>query len=401
MSAPIIDQLRQLLGSEADFEVDAAGVPTVAPHTEAAARLTLRAAYDGRWKVRPAGHRTWSTPEAVGDIVLTSTKLVGSPSIHPGDLIASVPAGWGIDALNNTLRPHDVWWPVDAPGRDRTVGSILGTATVGALLTGFGPIRDQVLGLTVVTPDGRIIKAGGTVVKNVAGYDLTKLAIGSFGAFGFVTAAHLRLRALPEADETFFVTGERDLLIDRGRAILDVGIEPASLHLTHEFGGDPYAWTLRARVMGSATALQAAERAILASSEESTVIRSTEDPEWQAIRARVADHPVSLRLGPTTTGLEPTVDLVAEQLESGSLDVTLSPPLIRWWGTASSAQLRALRSTLALREVPMTVERAPWETLQAIGHFGAYREGVYRLVSGLRSVFDPSETIAVPLGVAP
>jgi FAD/FMN-containing dehydrogenase len=400
MAAPIIDYLRQLVGTDADFDTDAAGVPTVAPHTESAAKVIMRAAYDGRWKVRPGGHRSWSAPEAVGDVVFTSTRLTAPPRIQSGDLIATVPSGWGIDELNEALRAQGVWWPVDPPGRNRTIGSILGTATTGPLQSGFGPVRDQVLGLTVVTPDGRLIKAGGTVVKNVAGYDLTKLAIGSFGAFGFVTGAHLRLRALPESDATFVAVGDRDSLIEQGRAILETGVELSALHLTHESGGQAN-WTLRIRVMGSATAVEAAHRTMLPSRADVSFTRSSGDPEWQAVCARVTDHPVSIRLGPTTTALEMTLDLVADEVEAGNFDMSLRPPLIRWWGTASHEQLRNLRNTLAQREVPMTVERAPWSTLQAIGHFGAYREGVYRLVSGLRAVFDPSETIAVPLGVAP
>src|SRR6476646_4907058 len=104
-----------------------------------------------------------------------------------------------------------MWRAVDPPGRpDRTLGSIIATGTSGPLRHGFGPVRDHVLGCTVVTGDGRIVKPGSRVVKNVAGYDLTKLHVGSFGGFGIVTEAHLRLRALPRADVTAISRGSRD-----------------------------------------------------------------------------------------------------------------------------------------------------------------------------------------------
>src|SRR5207249_3367547 len=82
-------------------------------------------------------------------------------------------------------------------------------ATAGPLRQGFGAVRDHVLGVTFVTGDGRLVHSGGRVVKNVAGYDLTKLEAGGFGAFGVIVLVHLRLRALPRADQTFVLAGTR------------------------------------------------------------------------------------------------------------------------------------------------------------------------------------------------
>ena len=117
---------------------------------------------------------------------------------EPADLVATVQAGVTLDALRAELDQHQLWLALDPPGRpDRTIGSVVATGTSGPLRQGFGPIRDHVLGSTVATGDGRLVEAGGRVVKNVAGYDLTKLHVGGFGGFGVVTEVHLRLRARP------------------------------------------------------------------------------------------------------------------------------------------------------------------------------------------------------------
>ena len=124
--------------------------------------------------------------------------------MSPADLVATVDAGVAIGTLRRRLADDGMWLAIDPPGRpERSIGSIIAAGTAGPLRQGFGPVRDHVLGLSVVTGDGRVVRAGGRVVKNVAGYDLGKLQIGGFGGFGVITELNLRLRALPRADQTF------------------------------------------------------------------------------------------------------------------------------------------------------------------------------------------------------
>src|SRR2546427_459396 len=113
----------------------------------------------------------------------------------------------------------------------RSVGSVVATATAGPLRQGFGPVRDHLLGVTFVTGDGRIVQSGGRVVKNVAGYDLTKLEAGGFGAFGVIVLVHLRLRALPRVDQTLVLEGSRDDLTQVADDIAAAGLPPAAPHL--------------------------------------------------------------------------------------------------------------------------------------------------------------------------
>src|SRR6185436_8983503 len=154
------------------------------------------------------------------------------PGRRPGDLVATVQAGTPIESLRRRLADEGMWLAIDPPGRpERTLGSVVATATAGPLRHGFGPVRDHVLGCTVATGDGRLVNAGGRVVKNVAGYDLTKLQVGGFGGFGIIAEVHLRLRALPRADVTLLARGPRDELTSGARELLASHLLPGALEL--------------------------------------------------------------------------------------------------------------------------------------------------------------------------
>src|SRR5437764_300336 len=114
--------------------------------------------------------------------------------------------------------------------------------------------------VTAVTGDGRLVRSGGRVVKNVAGYDLTKLEAGGFGAFGVIVLVHLRLRALPRADQTFVLEGTREDLTQVAEDIAAAGLQPAALELMSPALARREGWALAVRLAGSA-ALVAAEEA--------------------------------------------------------------------------------------------------------------------------------------------
>jgi len=111
---------------------------------------------------------------------------------------------------------------------------------------------------------------------------------------------------------------------------------------------------------------------------------------------------VTLRLGALQDGLDDTLDLVAGVLDEGLVTAGAgSTGGIRWSGEANVAALRSLRRSAAAREIPITLERAPWDLRHALGHFGAYREGVSQLVGRLRGTFDPSGVLSVALEAEP
>jgi hypothetical protein len=206
------DRFRALLGREAvlDAGSERGRPPRVAPDSVDAVALVLGTAYEEGWRVRVEGAGTWMPGDAPADLVLTTRRLDRVTAVAPEDLTATAEAGAPLDTLRERLAERGAWIALDAPGQAaRTLGSVIATATAGPLRQGFGPVRDHLLGLSVVTGDGRVVTSGGRVMKNVAGYDLTKLHTGGFGAFGVVVAAHLRLRALPRTDVTCWTTCAR------------------------------------------------------------------------------------------------------------------------------------------------------------------------------------------------
>ncbi len=114
---------------------------------------------------------------------------------------------------------------------------------------------------------------------------------------------------------------------------------------------------------------------------------------------RVAEVPlaqaVSLRLGTLPTALEAALDLLAHHLPEAPLSVSVGAGVARWHGSAAPERIRLLRHAAAQQEMPLTLERAPWDVRHQVGHFGAYREGVGRLVGALRATFDPARVLAV------
>jgi len=396
----IVERVRALLGREAVLEDTGApdGLPRVAPSSPDAVALLLGTAREEGWRVRVEGAGTWMPADAPADLALTTRRLDRIPSIQPQDLSATAEAGVGCDQLRQQLADHGAWLSIDPPGlAGRTLGSVVATATSGPLRHGFGPIRDHLVGVTFVTGDGRIIQSGGRVMKNVAGYDLTKLQTGGFGAFGVVVLVHLRLHALPRADQTLVLEGPREDLSRVAEDIVAAGLTLAALELLSPPLGRRERWSLAVRLAGSAAAVAEEEAGLRAvTGGQFAALRSDEAHAfWMRAAEAFATRPVTFRIGGLPDSSDDLLDLIQHQVGDEWVSATPGVGTLRWGGETSVDRLRRLRRILAAQEVPLTIERAPWVTRRAVGHFGAYREGVGPLVEGLRHTFDPGAAISV------
>ncbi|HEV3276646.1 MAG TPA: FAD-binding oxidoreductase [Terriglobia bacterium] len=128
------------------------------------------------------------------DVALCLRDLNRATYYEPDDLVASVEPGMSFGALQQMLDAHRLWVPLDpAGGAQASVGGILAANAAGPLRLRYGGPRDMILGMKIATAGGKIVKTGGRVVKNVAGYDLAKLLIGSYGTLGVIVEATFKL----------------------------------------------------------------------------------------------------------------------------------------------------------------------------------------------------------------
>lgn len=164
-----------------------------------AARRPLRVRGGGAWlgAGRPVSAQDSISLEADRGIV----------EYTPGDLTLTARAGTRLSELHEATRAHGQWLPLDPWGDgDGTLGATISTATAGPHSHATGHPRDVVLGLEFVTGSGSTVRSGGRVVKNVAGFDLTRLLTGSWGTLGVITEVTVRLRARPELTRTLAIT---------------------------------------------------------------------------------------------------------------------------------------------------------------------------------------------------
>lgn len=179
------------------------------------ARTTLRISGRGTWL--DAGRPVQAAQS------LSTRELAGITSYVPGDLTLTALAGTTLGEIHAATAANNQWLALDPYGtEDGTLGATVATGSAGPLVTSFGRARDLVLGIEFVTGAGVVARAGGRVVKNVAGFDLTRLFTGSWGTLGIITELTLRLHARPEADESVAVAlGERSTpAVERTRQLL-------------------------------------------------------------------------------------------------------------------------------------------------------------------------------------
>ena len=206
----------------------------LAPADEAElAALVRQAAAEGRpLLIEGSGSKRHHGPAVPADARLISLRRLDRITAHaPGDLVISVQAGARLSDVQRALAEHRQWLPVDPPYAAATIGGVLATASAGPRRLGHGTVKDALLGLHSMGPDGEITRSGGRVVKNVSGFDLHRLQVGGFGALGILIEAHFKLTTRPAVSGAWLI-GQPDvpaalrlLLAVRASAMRPVALE--------------------------------------------------------------------------------------------------------------------------------------------------------------------------------
>ncbi|MCG8467681.1 MAG: FAD-binding protein [Gemmatimonadetes bacterium] len=195
------EAIRQQHGEGESFHPNAAPDVVVFPRTtgEIAAVVRACAAYGAPIVPFGAGTSLEGHVQALeGGVSIAMGELDGLVELHAEDMDCRVQAGMTRKALEEHLKGTGLFFPVD-PGADASIGGMAATGASGTTTVRYGTMRENVLGLTVVLPDGRVVRTGGRARKSSAGYDLTGLMLGSEGTLGVITEVALRLHGIPEA----------------------------------------------------------------------------------------------------------------------------------------------------------------------------------------------------------
>jgi glycolate oxidase FAD binding subunit len=222
-----------------------------------------------------------------GDLEVSLARLGRVLAHEAGDLTVTLEAGIRLSALRARLAPHRQELALDPPG-DPTIGGCLAGDRSGPRRHRFGAPRDLLLGVTLVLADGTIANAGGTVVKNVAGYDLGKLVCGSAGRYAVIARASLRLHPLPAATASVVVDVEEPAEAARlARVIARSALIPTACEL--EWPG-----RLLLRFEGG----EAGVEAQVARAEELLGARAIDDLVWDEVRSVQASLPGRVSYAP-------------------------------------------------------------------------------------------------------
>jgi glycolate oxidase FAD binding subunit len=357
-------------------------------------------------KVVPCGTRTKldrGAPPTHCDILLDLSRISGVVEHAAGDMTVTVKAGTPLEELQAALAQAGQFLAVDPPVPG-TVGGLIATGDSGPRRLRYGGVRDLLLGLTFVRADGVVAKAGGKVVKNVAGYDLAKLFTGSLGTLGVVAEATFRLYPLPASSAT--VASEGVSIEEAGRmvtSILDSTLVPTSLDY---FSGEGEQ-TLAVRFESSPRSVEdQAMRALelVGSTREAHVLAGEEENEvWRRFGEVTAtsEGDILARLVSTVTGLPPLLSAARGHSEQAGVGLSLRAhighghALLRWHAPDAEAALALVSKARQEAEAAganLVVWRAPAEVRARFDVWGDVGEGL-SLMRRIKAQFDPQNTL--------
>jgi glycolate oxidase FAD binding subunit len=331
------------------------------------------------------------------DLVISADRLTRVGIYEPADLTGEFGAGITGGGLRELTQPNGQWLPLDPWNwQAASLGGLVAMGRGGLVEPLYGAPRDLVLGLTLVTGDGRILELGGRVVKNVAGFDLVRLAVGSRGVLGVITRISIRFFPLPESDRLVEVRGAAPADLEEAERSVQSSMLPLAGVITGTRpGSEP---VLRVRLQGNREPVAAQERELLddlGPQRASSGPWVGDDPSGpnggDGIHLQIRTRPSRLaevrsraldELGPWG----PETD---SHVLTGRLDVRLgSADDTEAFGRAVSS----LRSEVEMLRGSLVLDRGPAAVLAQVGAMGGAGPGG-GLMARLKAQLDPGGTL--------
>ncbi len=230
--------------------------------------------------------RLMGGPISDSDVTISTSALNRLLLYEPRDLTISVEAGMRFAELQGMLKRQGQIIALDPPfSSQSTIGGVIASNSSGPMRCRFGTARDLVIGMNFATIDGKIVKTGGMVVKNVAGLDIGKVMIGSFGTLAVITSVNLRIHSMPRDMQTFaFAFPDLETALEKRNSILRGVLEPTALDLLSPPAAarlDRRGFVLAVRASGSPATLARYSREFSGSER----LKDSEDASfWDRIR---------------------------------------------------------------------------------------------------------------------
>ena len=405
-TAALLEEVSSRSGNNARAATGADAVDGVIPRLVAepvdgdAMGATLAWAASERLRVLIAGGRTklaWGTPTGPIDLLLSTSRMHAVVAHRHGDLTATVEAGAPLASVNASLGAKGQWIPWDPPWSSRaTIGGIVATNDSGPRRHASGAPRDSIIGMTMARADGALAKAGGIVVKNVAGYDLSRLLNGSFGCLGVVVTATFKLAPRPPASRT--VTVELATLEAAApvlRDVMAVSLTPTAV----EVASPPARVLLRFESVEEATVEQAnaalrlvghyGPARLVAGDEEAAAWRD-HARHWEADGTLIKLSTLPAELVPTLEWVEQATSRAGLELSLagrgglGVVDLRLQGPL-----EAQARLVTDLRARLPIGRGSAVIRRAEPALRQRVDAWGPIGDSL-RVMQAVKRRFDPA-----------
>lgn len=342
------------------------------------------------------------------DVALSLLGMARIIDHEPADLTVTVEPGVRLVDLQRRLREHGQFLPLDPPSDDRaTIGGVLGANAYGPLRHAYGTARDWLIGTRVVHADGSVSKSGGRVVKNVAGYDMHKLYVGSLGTLGVIAESTFKLAPLPQVESTVVISCRSaahaaDLVLgahDAGLALHAAELlSPPAAHAVAEHSG----WCVVARVAGGAAAVERSLREIDTSCAATGARAETRDTPalWGAWSSTFRPRGVAMRVHVMPSVVGEAMSVLDRRFAGAGamLSATVSLGVLRIV-LGGDSELRAASLVQVARDVAgrfdgsLLIEAAPVSVKREIDVFGPLRSD-FPTMKRLKDEFDPTRVLS-------